>query len=102
MSWAGKLSYNANRRFLLPEGNIRIYMLQGNISVTITLTQGETPRNLAAYPYHMKKERNNRPKEWSETEGLDGVVLRPADGKIVTVGVANNQIELTISRYLAR
>jgi hypothetical protein len=60
------------------------------------------PENLAAYPYRMKKERNNRPKEWSETEGLDGVILRPDDGKIVTVGVANNQIELTISRYLAR
>ena len=42
-------------------------MLQGNISVTITLTQGETPRNLAAYPYHMKKERSNGRKASSET-----------------------------------
>jgi uncharacterized delta-60 repeat protein len=36
------------------------------------------------------------------TEGLQGVVIQPADGKIVTVGTANNQTELTISRYLAQ
>jgi uncharacterized delta-60 repeat protein len=36
------------------------------------------------------------------TEGLEGVVIQPTDGKIVTVGIANNQTELTISRYLAQ
>ena len=36
------------------------------------------------------------------TGGLEGVVIQPADGKIVTIGVANNLTELTISRYLAQ
>jgi hypothetical protein len=36
------------------------------------------------------------------TGGLEGVVIQPADGKIVTVGTANNLAELTVSRYLAR
>jgi hypothetical protein len=36
------------------------------------------------------------------TGGLEGVVIQPADGKIVTVGTANNLTELTVSRYLAR
>ena len=35
-------------------------------------------------------------------QGLDGVVIQPADGKIVTVGIANNQTELAISRYLGQ
>jgi hypothetical protein len=35
------------------------------------------------------------------TGGLEGVVIQPADGKIVTVGTANNLTELTVSRYLA-
>jgi uncharacterized delta-60 repeat protein len=36
------------------------------------------------------------------TGGLDGLVIQPADGKIVTIGVANSQVDLTISRYLAQ
>jgi len=36
------------------------------------------------------------------TGGLEGVVIQPADGKIVTVGVANNLTELTLSRYLGQ
>jgi len=36
------------------------------------------------------------------TEGLEGVVIQPVDGKIVTVGIANNETELTVSRYLAQ
>jgi hypothetical protein len=35
------------------------------------------------------------------TGGLDGLVIQPADGRIVTIGVANNQVDLTISRHLA-
>lgn len=38
----------------------------------------------------------------SGTEGLEGVVIQPTDGKIVTIGVANNLTELTVSRYLAQ
>lgn len=38
----------------------------------------------------------------SGTEGLDGVVIQPADGKIVTVGVAGNGTSLTVSRYLGQ
>jgi hypothetical protein len=36
------------------------------------------------------------------TGGLEGAVIQPADGKIVTVGTANDLTELTISRYLAQ
>jgi uncharacterized delta-60 repeat protein len=36
------------------------------------------------------------------TGGLEGVVIQPADGKIVAVGTANNLTQLTISRYLAQ
>ena len=36
------------------------------------------------------------------TGGLEGVVVQPADGQIVTVGTAKNLAELTISRYLAQ
>ena len=35
-------------------------------------------------------------------QGLDEVVVQPADGNIVTVGTANNLTELTLSRYLAQ
>jgi uncharacterized delta-60 repeat protein len=34
------------------------------------------------------------------TDGLSGVLIQPADGKIVTIGVANNYTELTLGRYL--
>jgi uncharacterized delta-60 repeat protein len=34
--------------------------------------------------------------------GLDVVAVQPADNKIVAVGIANNNTELTISRYLAQ
>jgi hypothetical protein len=36
------------------------------------------------------------------TQELSGVVIQPADGKIVTVGIANNDTVLTLSRYLAQ
>ena len=36
------------------------------------------------------------------TEGLDQVVIQPADDNIVVVGIANNTTELTLSRYLAQ
>jgi uncharacterized delta-60 repeat protein len=36
------------------------------------------------------------------TGGLDGLVIQPADGKIVTIGTANNYVDLTISRYLGQ
>jgi uncharacterized delta-60 repeat protein len=36
------------------------------------------------------------------TEGLEGVVIQPADGKIVTIGIANSDTALTISRYLGQ
>jgi uncharacterized delta-60 repeat protein len=38
----------------------------------------------------------------ANTGGLEGVVIQPVDGKIVTVGTANNLTELTISRYLSQ
>jgi uncharacterized delta-60 repeat protein len=34
--------------------------------------------------------------------GLQGVVIQPADNKIVVVGTANNLTQLTVSRYLAQ
>jgi uncharacterized delta-60 repeat protein len=36
------------------------------------------------------------------TGGLQGVVIQPADGKIVVVGTANNLVQLTLSRYLGQ
>jgi uncharacterized delta-60 repeat protein len=36
------------------------------------------------------------------TGGLRGVVIQPADGKIVVVGTANNLVQLTLSRYLGQ
>ena len=36
------------------------------------------------------------------TEGLEGVVVQPADSKIVTVGIANISTALTVSRYLGK
>lgn len=36
------------------------------------------------------------------TGGLQGVVIQPADNKIVVVGTANNLTRLTVSRYLAQ
>lgn len=36
------------------------------------------------------------------TGGLEGVVIQPADGKIVAVGTTNNLTQLTVSRYLAQ
>ena len=49
-------------------------------------------------------EANGMPPTYDSTRhgGLEGVVIRPADGKIVTVGTANNLTELTSSRYLAQ
>jgi hypothetical protein len=38
----------------------------------------------------------------SGTEELSGVVIQPTDDNIVTVGVANNQTELTLERYLSK
>ncbi len=36
------------------------------------------------------------------TGGLFGVVIQPADGKIVTIGTAGNLTQLTVSRYLGQ
>ena len=36
------------------------------------------------------------------TGGLQGVVIQPADNKIVVVGTANNLTQLSVSRYLAQ
>ena len=36
------------------------------------------------------------------TDGLDGVIIQPTDSKIVTVGVANNDTALSVSRYLGK
>jgi uncharacterized delta-60 repeat protein len=36
----------------------------------------------------------------SGTQGLEGIVIQPADGKIVAIGIANDFTELTVSRYL--
>ena len=36
------------------------------------------------------------------TDGFEGVVIQPADNKIVVVGTANNLTQLTVSRYLAQ
>jgi hypothetical protein len=36
----------------------------------------------------------------ASTQELSGFVIQPTDDKIVTVGIAKNTTELTISRYL--
>ncbi|MBV8774513.1 MAG: hypothetical protein JO166_19585, partial [Deltaproteobacteria bacterium] len=36
------------------------------------------------------------------TQGFEGVVIQPTDGNIVTIGTANNTVNLVISRYLAQ
>jgi uncharacterized delta-60 repeat protein len=36
------------------------------------------------------------------TQGFEGVVIQPTDGNIVTIGTANNTVDLVISRYLAQ
>jgi RNA polymerase sigma-70 factor (ECF subfamily) len=67
----------------LPKRNIRIYILL-NIPVTRTYGNEERPENLAAYPYHMRKERNNGCKASSETikktATFEELFLRHLDG----------------------
>jgi Domain of unknown function (DUF5122) beta-propeller len=36
------------------------------------------------------------------TDELSAVVIQPADGKIITLGTANNDTELTLTRYLGQ
>ena len=36
------------------------------------------------------------------TVEINGVVIQPADDKIITVGIANNDTELTLTRYLSQ
>ena len=38
----------------------------------------------------------------SGTQGLSGVAIQPTDGRIVTIGTANNYTQLVVSRYLAQ
>ena len=59
------------KKFLLPKENMHVYILHWNISVTEISWNEKHPENLAAYPYHMKKERNNgtRDSAWTVAGG---------------------------------